>query len=208
MLFLAALPARAQDGKIRVVNKDGSVTEFVIPKDESAMRVALQEPADQQRREATPVDPNPGRKDFLSRLLQAEEKALEPASVTAAMPAVPAGAVVKEEISSPPAAPRRKDVVAAKSKSVPAPARKPDIALHQARAAAASYDPEPPPAPGETISRNKAIGIAVRHAPPASDFRVFQAMHNDRPVYSVIFKTEKGDREVLVDAFTGDVVKK
>ena len=209
-VVLAALPARAQDGAIKIINDDGSVTEFKIPKNESAMRVVPPppelepEPAmESEMEEFAPASPPPAprekdkpleRRDFLGRVLKYEGK--KAASAPAA--AAPVTEVVKEM--------PKETVAAAKGGSamLPVPARKPE------RAAAAS-DPagvSSVSAPGAVISQNEAVGIAISHAPPARDFKVFRAMHDNSPVYAIVFKTDKGDFEVLVDAYTGNVVKK
>ena len=203
-VLMTALPALAQDGAIKIINEDGSVTEFKIPKNEDAMRRTPQPPPEPEPEmeaqapvpvEAEELRPPARPRDFLGRVLGYEGKKDAPAPVKEEIVEEAAPEPVKEKS-------RKKDVAKAveAQRALPYPAHKP--------ATPKGYEQEPPPAPDALISQNAAVGIAIKHAPPASDFKVFRAMHNSRPVYSIVFKTDYGDREVLVDAFTGDVVKK
>ena len=67
-----------------------------------------------------------------------------------------------------------------------------------------------PPHPREikVISQNTAIGIALDKAPPSKDFKVFAQEYKGKPAYSVMFRTEDGPYEVLVDAVTGRILDK
>lgn len=190
-VFLAALPARAQDGEIKIINEDGSVTEFKIPKNEDAMRrtpqpeyeAPVSAPAPSARKEKPAKreeKENPlVQRDFLGRVLSHEEKKAEPA----------------------PAKPAKEDIAGEKTqRTLPYPARKPAVPP--------GYEEDQSSAPGTPISQNAAVAIAIKNAPPASDYKVFRAMHNGARVYAVVFKTDYGDREILIDALTGDIVKK
>lgn len=179
-VLLLAAPARAQDNAIKIVNPDGTVSVLEIPSDEDAMRI-----------EPGPVTPPPA--VFKSPAPAAEKPAQKPARPEIAKP-------IKPEPPLPAVA------VAWPKDFAPYPVRKPPPPksfVYEALAAEAAAAR----AEGEPIPRNEAIAIAIRNAPPARDFRVRQVMFGDRPVYAVIFRTERGESEIIVDAFTGDVVK-
>ncbi len=72
----------------------------------------------------------------------------------------------------------------------------------------------PPPLPvqrkiqsGAAITRGKAISIALAYAPPSSDVEVFSTNYEGVDVFAVVFKTEDGFHEVLIDNQTGKVLE-
>ena len=136
-----------------------------------------------------------------------------------AAPEVPSPAPVKEEVSAVPPVPKAER--APKAAAAPAPqkaAKKPAVKKAVVKAA-----PPPPPqavkppplpvqrqaAPGRppVITRGKAISIALGYAPPSSDVEVFRSDYQGQEVYAVIFKTEDGFHEVLIDDQTGKVLE-
>ena len=62
------------------------------------------------------------------------------------------------------------------------------------------------PVHGTMLAPEEARRIALSIAPPARSMQVFEWDHSGRPVYNVVFKTEDGEKSVLVDKFTGDIV--
>ncbi len=75
---------------------------------------------------------------------------------------------------------------------------------------------KPPPLPVQrkiqsgattTITRGKAISIAMGYAPPSSDVEVFRSEYEGTPVFAVVFKTEDGFHEVLIDDQSGKVLE-
>lgn len=191
------------------MNPDGSVSIFEIPADEDAMRIVQPQPVEPVS--AQPLAPPPEaprrednkrpaplevRGDFIHRVLSAG--ATNGRSAKPSPEQKPDG----NEVSLP-----EREYVAGMP---PLPGRKPEKPLsrrevyesYKAEAAAAQVE-------GEPIPRNAALAIAIKNSPPAKDFKVFQAMHGGRPVYAVVFDLEAGGRrDVLVDALTGEIVKK
>jgi len=56
---------------------------------------------------------------------------------------------------------------------------------------------------GEPITKEKALYIALAEAPPSKDVRVYSTKTDEWYDYSVMFKVEEGDYEVVVDGLTG-----
>lgn len=56
---------------------------------------------------------------------------------------------------------------------------------------------------GEPITKDKALYIALAEAPPSRDVQVFPVQSEQGLAYSVLFKTEDGMYEVLVDGASG-----
>jgi len=55
----------------------------------------------------------------------------------------------------------------------------------------------------EPITKDRALYIALNDAPPSRDVQVYPVQSSRGPAYSVLFKTEEGAYEVLVDAESG-----
>lgn len=174
----------AQGQKILIKNKDGSVTEFVIPEDAQGKAVAAPPPERRVMPEPQPVRaPLP--------MPRAEKVLSEPVPAPAAQPAATKATPSPVRAKAAKAEPRRT--------GVPIPGRKPLLQPMVMETAATL-------APDEAIPESMAKAIAIRHAPPASDFKVLRRMHEGVPVYAVVFKTEDGSHVVIIDARTGDVI--
>lgn len=63
------------------------------------------------------------------------------------------------------------------------------------------------PVAGETISKDKALYIALSEAPPAKNVQVYLREGKAGLEYSVVFKTEEGAYEVVVDGATGVITR-
>ena len=59
---------------------------------------------------------------------------------------------------------------------------------------------------GEPITKDKALYIALNEAPPSRDVQVYSVQSEAGPAYSVLFRTEEGAYEVLVDAGSGVIL--
>lgn len=190
-----SLPASAADNEIKIINQDGTVSVFDLPSDEDAMRVS-----------PSPVEEAPASVAAPQKEIAKEIKpAAHPEN---AVPSKPEKKVTKVQPKLPRASSAKAAVASQQRVITPYPGpRKPSMPLVKK----AKINKSPVPASrgeGEPIPRNEAVSIAIRNAPPASNFKVRQIIHNDRPVYAVLFETERGDSEILIDAFTGNVVRK
>lgn len=184
--LVGAVPALAESGDnmIRIINKDGSVTEFEIPAEKR-----LPPPAQPETAPAPATSPAP----------EAPSLAPQTALPEAAAPAPSPEPVLAPESTAPPKA----KIVKVKKKAkprvfVPTPRHKPLATL-------ALPPASPPQAPGE-ITREQAITIALEVAPPARSMDVERRSYEDRIVYVVAFRTDDGVQDVLVDAKSGDIV--
>ena len=104
---------------------------------------------------------------------------------------------------------------------VKTPAPKKSVAKKVAKKAAPPPPPPepkvvtPPPMPvqrqittgSKTITRGRAIAIALDYAPPSSDVEVFLQRYENRDVLAVVFKVEGGFHEVLIDPDNGTVLE-
>lgn len=59
---------------------------------------------------------------------------------------------------------------------------------------------------GEGITKDKALYIALSEAPPSRDVQVYTVQSEQGAAYSVLFKTDEGAYEVLVDAGSGVIL--
>lgn len=59
---------------------------------------------------------------------------------------------------------------------------------------------------GEVITKEKALYIALAEAPPSRDVQVYSVPTEQGSAYSVLFKTDDGMYEVLVDAASGVIL--
>lgn len=206
VLFLAfiAIPAYAQDSTIRVINEDGSVSEIDLPgwgaappeETKKLSRKVKEEPVPEEKSvEAEPVvedkpavaAPQPAKKSTETEKTPAEKLPPIPQYVEKKKRPVPAASAVASVPTH---------------KIPPVPGRKPVPMTPQEIAAI------PPPGLDDVIHQNEAVGIALKYAPPSKDFRVLRRLHDGQPVYAVLFKTETGVYEVVVDAFSGGVLAK
>jgi len=210
--FLAflVLPAYAQDNKIRVINEDGSVSEVDLPgwsaappqetNKSSRKAVKKEEPAaEEESVEVEPVTEEkipaaapapPAKKSAGMRKEQEPAEKLPPIPEYVEKKKQPVAPVASASSSSSP------------SMAPPVPGRKP------APMTAAEIAAIPPPSLNDVIHQNEAVGIALKYAPPSRDFRVLRRLHNGQPVYAVLFRTDNGVYEVVVDAFSGRVLEK
>lgn len=204
-LFLLSAPALAQ---ITVINEDGSQTTF-SPGQETATKLP---PAPEPEVQKAPEpEPTP----------QAEETQPEPEFEPEPIPDPEPKPKAKEPEPQPKQKPAPKPKTAEKQpveaepvhildtvewEAPPVPPRKP---LYEV-AEPVPEKPIIPPHPREikVISQNTAIGIALDKAPPSKDFKVFAQEYKGKPAYSVMFRTEDGPYEVLVDAVTGRILDK
>ena len=59
---------------------------------------------------------------------------------------------------------------------------------------------------GQVITKDKALYIALSEAPPSRDVQVYSVQSERGAAYSVLFKTDEGAYEVLVDAGSGVIL--
>ncbi len=96
------------------------------------------------------------------------------------------------------------------AKAHPAPPRVlpepvPDVPMPSRKPYAESQSGEPVEE-GTVITKKIATAIALEIAPPSRSLIVQNRVMNERPVYAVIFKTEDGPYEILVDGLSGKVL--
>ncbi|HPD83456.1 MAG: hypothetical protein R3D88_06665 [Alphaproteobacteria bacterium] len=61
---------------------------------------------------------------------------------------------------------------------------------------------------GTPITQDLAVRAALEVAPPSSGFDVYGVVYEGRPSFQVRFKTEGGPHDIVIDGYTGDVLKK
>ncbi len=205
-LFLCAAPAAAEE--IKVVNPDGSVSTLAVPK-RAAPPAAMRSPVFRQPGARTPPATSP-----MVRAPQSKKAAATP---KAEMPQK--AAPVKKKVVK--AAPRPK----AKPKETPAAEEVAVLATLPVKAKPALVPdnvPLKPESMGRVVGKEKkqvakpqgpvtaavATRIALEVAPPARGYEVTQRTYKDRPAFMVTFKTENGPHDILVDAQTGELLKR
>lgn len=193
VLFLIFIvpSAYAQDSAIRVINEDGSVSEIELPGWGATLPEAVQKVSRKVKEKPVEADPAVEDKSAVAAPPPAKKSA-----ETERLPAIPEY-VEKQQPSAPPVA-----RAAPALKAPPLPGRKPQPMTPEEIAAIS------PPSLDDVIHQNEAVGIALKYAPPSKDFRVLRRLQDGRPVYAVLFKTEIGVHEVVVDAFNGSVLDK
>lgn len=183
-LFVLAAPmasAQAQQDRIIIIHKDGTSEEFKVPSGGAPVKSA----------------PAPAPAPKIHTWVE------------------PVPAVKREDPPPAPPAPQKPSVAkSAAARATPVPAQRPENAL-----------PIPPRKPdaesrkpyrpykwalpeGHAVTSDAALRIALEVAPPARSFEVSRRIYQDRPVFQVTFKTEGGFHDVLVDAQTGEILKK
>ena len=210
MAVFAMLPlpaGAAGDNAIKIVNEDGSVTVFEIPKE--AVKAApppekggwgLRRRPEERRREETAA-PAPEAVEYEELAVPAEEPPEEYVPPQKPVETIDWRGEPVGKAAAPAENARPAEIV----KLIPVPGRKP--LRTPASMARVDEVPDSFPLPqGGVIPQNRAVAIAIDRAPPARDFDVFRRMHGDRRVYAVVFRTDSGPYEVLVDAQSGDVV--
>ncbi len=177
MLLFLATPALADEPAIKVIRPDGTVDVYNIP----------------QRSETVPPPSaagGPTLEDMMAVTPPAPKE--QPQAVAAAKPVSvkPAKKAVRKS-----SAPSLQKAFVQKESVPPAPRIVPP------KTPAAMSVP-----PGQEITRELALAIALPHAPPARSVDVVNRTYKGKLVYFVQFKTDGGPRDVLVDAQSGDVV--
>lgn len=225
------LPAHAQAKKVVTINPDGSVT--VTNPDGKAENYPA--PKNMQRRGPPFMDalpPEERRKAANPPPVAAEQKAEEPAApsvpetvhkdpVAPKKPAAPkkeaapkkpaAKKPVMESVEKPATAKPEKK--AAKKPAKPKAQKPAEPEIHKGEPAAAdSMGRSDPRAKTEArkpgpVSPEEAKRIAIDVGPPARGVDVFPADYNGRKVFQVVFLTEEGERYVLVDRASGEIVR-
>ncbi len=190
----------AQGGStITIIHEDGS--KDVIDLGTSAKPAPAPEVVQEAYPEAIPdVAPAP---DPIPEGV-AEPAPMEPPK--APVEPVPAPEIVAEpepeqvvEESAPKPAPKKAAAPKpVKKADVPKPRRKPYRAVEGETPAETAAMPQVPAA----ISRDKAVYIALEAAPPSRDVEVIERANE----YAVLFKTEEGVYEVLVDRQSGVIL--
>ena len=111
--------------------------------------------------------------------------------------------VPKIERTAPPVSkPKPKKAVKAKSKPVAKKRPQDPLALIPPRKPHRQVLPA-----GQQITKDKALYIALAEAPPSRDVQVYSVQGAQGPAYSVLFKTEDGMYEILVDAASGVILQ-
>ena len=197
-LFLLSAPALAQ---ITVINEDGSQTTF-SPGQETATKPAPT-PEPEVQKEPEPA-PEPTIEEIVPETENEPEPVPEPKSEPLQEPAPKPKAAESPPVETQAEPVHILDTV--EWEAPPVPPRKPVFKV----AEPAPAKPIIPPHPRDikVISQNTAIGIALDKAPPSKDFKVFAQEYKGKPAYSVMFRTEDGPYEVLVDAVTGRILDK
>jgi hypothetical protein len=186
--------ASMDDFKIRVIQEDGSVQELEVqkPKSESApeqpkrARTPKKRPAEQEARaprirESDLVQPSEIKPSWTEKNIGSiepeEKKATEKNPEPKAQP---------EEMAHAPAE------AASSGLLVPLPPHKPSAEIAE-------------PVPG-TVSADLAANIALDSAPPSQGFKVHEDTYKNHHVFAVVFATDSGPYEILVDSANGDIV--
>jgi uncharacterized membrane protein YkoI len=172
--------ALAEDGVI-IINPDGSVTESKASAKKP--QVALKPKIEAVVKPAKPI--------------AVKKETTEEKDMIADKPQQ-----VPEFIAEKPAKPiTRKHAPAAKQDHKTVKKKKP-----KPKKVAEETTPEPE-LPAEPISKDDAKRIAIRIAPPFSHANVVPDQIKGRDVFRVMLQTEDGERDILVDQATGDIVK-
>jgi outer membrane biosynthesis protein TonB len=184
ILFMAVLslcfPAAAQ---IRVVNPDGSVTEF--------------NPSDA----APPPPPPPAAPPEKIEWIKPEPKAKaeapvakpESAPAPAKKPVAKPAKSTKSKPKKPSAKPKPKPV-----QNVIVPPEYTETIIREKGKWRI--------APGQPVTDANAFELALKVAPPSRGYTIERVRYKDRPVVWITFKTEQGPHDIVVDAETGTLM--
>lgn len=224
------IPAHAQGKKVVTINPDGSVTVTdpqggearqlpppkINPRRQPPFIDAL--PPEEQEKIRKTVKPSPPQEPQQPRKQAAPEKPLREKTVT---PEKPQPKKPVTEQTKKPSTPKPKKTTVYKPvtpepepvEMPPAkPGQEPDMTRGEPAApdSIGRVDPKVQPRPirvrGE-LTAEDAKRIAFDVGPPASAVDAYPADYNGRKVFQVIFRTEDGERYVLVDRKTGEIVK-
>ncbi|GJL85160.1 MAG: hypothetical protein DHS20C02_09350 [Micavibrio sp.] len=195
--LLVVLPVWAEesndsgDFKIRVIQEDGSVDEVSVRKPEPP-------PEPQKARPRRRPPPQQARAPHVKESDLVQPSDIQPTWTEQNIHYIPA----EEEYESaepvedqPP--PTKTSYAPAPEEAggrIPLPRRKPSVAPQA-------------PRPG-TISADLAANIALDNAPASQGFKVHEDVYSGRHVFAVVFKTDTGPYEVMIDSANGDIVHK
>ncbi len=195
LIFATPFSAFAQesgDFKIRVIQDDGTV-------DEVNVRKPAPPPEPQQQR-AKPRPP-PQRQARAPRVKESDlvqPSDIQPSWAEQNIHYVPAEeeyeAVEPVEDQPPPTKTAYAPAPEEAGGWIPLPPRKPSTAPAA-------------PKPG-TISADLAANIALDNAPASQGFNVREDVYGGRHVFAVVFKTDSGPYEIMVDSANGDIVRR
>lgn len=228
-----AAPVYAQGKKVVTINPDGSVTvtdqqggsaQQLPPPSNNARRGppfidAL--PVEEQmklRRNARPAAPSaPVSPQAPSAPDKEVAREKQPPARVDAPQAPQAKKPVAEKAAKPSTPKPEKKAVAKPAVKKPAPAAKPkpkedDITRGEpaARDSIGRVDPKRAPTQHRVrgpLTADDAKRIALDVGPPAFGVDAYPADYNGRKVFQVIFRTEDGERYVLVDRNSGEIVR-
>lgn len=188
--------ASTDDFKIRVIQEDGSVQELEVQKPKA-------EPQPEQPKRARTPKKRPVEQEARAPRIR-ESDLVQPSEIKPSWTEKNIGHVEPEEEKVP--------------EQNPEPETQPEEMAHALEAAAASSSssriPLPPrkpsaevaaPVPG-TVSADLAANIALDAAPPSQGFQVHEDSYKSRHVFAVVFATDSGPYEILVDSANGDIV--
>ncbi len=96
--------------------------------------------------------------------------------------------------------PARQAKAAPEGPRVPKPARRPVTKIKRKKAMAQEIMAK------GIITGDQALSIALENAPPASSFKMSGRLHEGKPVFAVMFETDSGPYEILVDAQTSEII--
>lgn len=151
-------------------------------------------------KEVIPLEPAPAVPEPVQRAPRVEvETRPAPQAAPKAVPraAAPKIAPTIERVAKPSSRPKIKPTVKPQARKV----RKDALALIPPRKPHRQVLPA-----GEVITKDKALYIALNEAPPSRDVQVYSVQGDRGAAYSVLFKTEEGAYEVLVDAGSGVIL--
>jgi hypothetical protein len=179
VIMVLVSSAWAQDNKIRVINEDGTVSEIDLGSGGGA---------------AAPLEPK------VKKPAEQEIPAKAPAAAPAKPveePAVKTAVQEKKKPKEKAAQTKSKTKSAKSSKKSPPPKPQP-----------VSKPPVKRILPkGEKFTRDEAMAIAIDSTSMiARGLEAYPRIHEGREVWVVVFKTEQGERDILVDAMTGEIV--
>ncbi len=173
--------ALAEDNVIKVINDDGSVSVINIgPNGGEPVTLESGEAPKEKAKEVAPVK---------EELKKEAAPVAKPEKKSEQKSEKPQKAPKEKPVKEKPAKPV-KEVVPLKPKPVSNPAYKPVIA------------------PGAELTREEAMAVAIESTSMmARGLDAFPRTLDNRKVWVVVFKTDQGERDILVDAETGEIVR-
>jgi len=184
--LMASGPALAQDeNKIIVIQKDGSRSELVI-KEEGKPEVRIPETPEPARAEKPAIP----QATYSPREESEADRADNPQPLKKKADPEP----VKRAVKAP--------------KAPPKPKTPPSAPVEQASIGKTYIDRIPEPTENTPITPEIAKRMAIEIAPPSRSVEVYRRTYQDRPVYQVTFKTDRGFHDILIDAENGEILKR